>query len=336
MQEKRNNIRYTHTDRAQYCPANDLLPRDGRITDVSERGVCLLVQEPHKEGERVTVSFSLPENEDPLTATGVTRWTSAKPVHGRWFPMGIEWLPFEETTRERMRAYLKQREPDPAPAPERKRRSRMDETPLDRMIPSALAIFGLIASVLLAVWSRHLQQQTHLLALMVRERNAAIGALEGQAVELKGNLEQTRAGLALTLDEVARLDRQGEYFATQVDKLGDNLESIRVEYARLRDDYAQMTLERAELVRQMKASDQERNELTRRLTSVPDLRQALRDVSQVSRGTTRTLQLPGATAKTQNSTTPSGGGWIQVHEPEVLSSPDPSITPSTDINNSGS
>ncbi len=91
MQERRTTIRIGQQCRTQYCSSEDLLPRDGRITDLSERGVGLLVREAHRIGEVLTVGFSLPGDRTTLTATGVVRWSNP-PQKGRWYPVGLDWI----------------------------------------------------------------------------------------------------------------------------------------------------------------------------------------------------------------------------------------------------
>src|SRR3989338_4726715 len=112
MQERRTTIRVDRLCRAQYCPADDLIPRDGRLTNLSERGAGLLAHETHRLGARLTVSFSLPEEEEPLTATGVVHWSDARARHGQWYPLGLEWLPMEETARHRLYTFLSRRTQD--------------------------------------------------------------------------------------------------------------------------------------------------------------------------------------------------------------------------------
>ncbi len=331
MLERRSSLRYDHADRAQYCPANDLLPRDGRITNMSERGIGLLVQEPHQQGERITVSFSLENENDLLTATGVARWSSSMPVHGRWFPLGIEWLPFEETTRNRMRAYLQEHYKKPAPSAGKlhasaKLKPTSDAT-LDRMLVRAGTIVGLTATVILAVWSRHLHQQTLGLGQLIRERNAVITQMQAQTLGIQTELERAQAGLAVTVKQVARLDRQNEFFGAQMERLNENLETIRLEYARLRDDYTQLALERTEMSQKLSFSELERQELSRRLSSVPELRQTIRELTSSARSSARTVSVksaqeetvPPQTIQEQTVQTSSGNGWIRVHEPQVIS-----------------
>ena len=102
MQERRSTIRIEYPARAQYCPSEDLIPRDGRMTNLSERGANLLARETHRLGERITVSFPLPEEEEPLTVTGVVRWSDPTAQRGRWHATGIEWLPLGETASHRL------------------------------------------------------------------------------------------------------------------------------------------------------------------------------------------------------------------------------------------
>ncbi len=71
MQERRTTVRKALYTRTQYCPSEDLELRDGRIADVSERGAGVLMREKHRGGGLVTGGFSLPGDEDTLTAAGI-------------------------------------------------------------------------------------------------------------------------------------------------------------------------------------------------------------------------------------------------------------------------
>src|SRR3989338_4157497 len=97
MHERRATIRLSSHRRAQYCPADHLLPQEGRMANLSADGIGLFVREPLPQGQQVTVQFPLPgvKNAERITATGVVRWSHASA--GRWHPAGLAWLPLEDT-----------------------------------------------------------------------------------------------------------------------------------------------------------------------------------------------------------------------------------------------
>ena len=89
MQERRTSIRMAHAVAAQYCPSDDLLPRDGKLLDVSERGSRLKAREPRQVGDRITVTFPLEQEQEPLTVTGEVRWQGIQVEHRREPRLGV-------------------------------------------------------------------------------------------------------------------------------------------------------------------------------------------------------------------------------------------------------
>src|SRR3989338_9581565 len=109
MEERRSTVRVGHSCRAQCCPADDLLPQEGRVLNLSERGVGLLTREPRRVGERMAVNIPLPGEEGLVTASGIVQWSGSPIQRGRWHPTGLEWLPLEETAFHRLESFLRPR-----------------------------------------------------------------------------------------------------------------------------------------------------------------------------------------------------------------------------------
>ena len=89
MQERRTTVRVDHPSRTQYCAADDPLPKDGSLANVSERGAKALLRERRKLGDRVTINFPLHASHETVTATGMVRWSGDLSHAGRWYPVGL-------------------------------------------------------------------------------------------------------------------------------------------------------------------------------------------------------------------------------------------------------
>ena len=229
MQERRTTIRVPHLCRTQYCPSEDFLPRDGRITTLSERGAGLLTREAHQPGGQVTVSFSLPEDGELLTATGVIRWSEAGSANGRWHPLGLEWLPLEETTRHRLQQFLYRR--------------RRTGPSARRLAILAGVIVTVLAGVLGAVRALSLESENRRFERIIVQRNEAIQHLNAREAALRHNLAAATAYLATTSGTVSRLDSQARLFQGEVQRLSQDV-------ARFQESYGQVLREREQLIKQ--------------------------------------------------------------------------------------
>lgn len=336
MQERRTTVRTHHTCRAQYCASDDLLPRDGRVANVSERGIGLLCREPHREGEQVTVSFSLPGAEDGFTATGLVRWSSAT-RQGRWYPAGLEWLPLEDTTRNRLHSFLygKPQQPAAKPAPPASVRL----TILTRVlwIAAGLALAGTVS-----FWVTNLQKQARELEREVAQRNAIITQLRqkerrlaARETWLSQELDVARTHLQVAAGEVSRLDEYAQQLSQDASRLNQEVQMFQ-------QSYDQVQQERAVLVKEVMDLEQQKLELAKRLSSVPDLQMAIREAINARRraeAEQRRLRMP-LRALTDIEIRPEDNQgylvrdgqptgarpakstmWIKVHEPTAAPKP---------------
>jgi outer membrane murein-binding lipoprotein Lpp len=255
MQERRTTIRLPHRCRAQYCSSEDLLPRDGQITNLSERGAGLLVREAHRNGELLSVGFSLPGAREPLTATGVVRWAEA-PRNRHWYPIGVDWLQLEEAARNRLREFLAGTTQRPrSPAASRERRT------LVMVGASAALLAGLV--VLLRLWS--LSTENRRLQATVEQRGQAIGQLEQEGARLALELGAANTQLSETSGEVDQLNRQAQ-------GLGEQLGRLTTEVDQVKASYLAVSEERERLMQRVLEIEQERASLASRLSSIPELR----------------------------------------------------------------
>jgi len=274
MQERRTTIRYDCTERAQYCPSDELVPRDGRMTNISERGLGLLAHEAHRPGERIAVTFLLPGEEEAVTTTGVVRWCGASPVRRRWYPLGLEWLPLEPTTRYRIEAYLKSRQRREATRPPFWRVAQTTRSAsAARFWPWVAVLCSALVAAGLAWYAVRLRAENVRLSQGLAESSAQAQAAGGQLAreqELSQSLQAATAQLATTRLEVSQLGAQSAQFENRIMELGQEMGRFQTAYAAVRD-------EREQLVQRVAELEAARGELERRLTSLPELQWAIED-----------------------------------------------------------
>lgn len=245
--------------------------------NVSERGGGILTRETHREGERVTVTFTVPGDPEPVTASGEVRWSSLTPSAGRWHATGIEWLPLEEGTKSRLHRFLYQQP---------KRRAPSGPSSGERRVAPAIGwIFAATFSVALLAgiavfWLLSLHEENQALGQAIEQRNLLIAHLESQETRLARELETSKAHLAASAGEVARLDQQAQM-------LGGRITQLTGEVGRFQRSYDEVRSERERLMKQVLDLQQERAKLGKRWASLPDLRVAIREAMDARRVTER-------------------------------------------------
>ena len=245
MQERRTTIRLPHRCRTQYCSSEDFLPRDGRITTLSERGAGLLAREAHQAGRQVTVSCSLPEDGDVWTATGIIRWSEPQSTHGHWYPLGLEWLPLEETTRHRLHQFLYRRAvPAAGQSTAKGRRELRAWPPVRRLAVFAGVIVAVLAGVLGTLWALSLESENRRFEQIIVRRNTALQHLKAREAAIQHDLAAAKTYITTTSWAVNRLDTQAGLFQDQVQQLSQDL-------ARFQASYGQVLQEREQLIAQV-------------------------------------------------------------------------------------
>ncbi len=283
MQERRTTIRIGYTCRVQYCGSDDLLPRDGHLTDLSERGAGLRLREPHQHGERVTVSVALPGANDTLTASGVLHWSDA-PAKGRhWYGAGVEWLPMEEAARNRLHAFLSS-SAHPASAFRSAKTHRPNWFwPLQLAVALVVVLTGAWGSMSILQRMRALRQENLQLAATLHQRDSTITQLARDGQRFQEELVATKAHLSTTAEEILRLDERTQYLTGEVERLNRSTEGIQQSYFRVRQQREELTQQMLDLQRENTMFAQERAHLASRLSSVPELRLAIREALAVRR-----------------------------------------------------
>lgn len=265
MQERRTTIRVDHPCRTQYCSADEALPKDGSLLNLSERGAGVLLREPRKGGERVTVNFPLLGAEETLTTTGVVRWSGEHAQRGRWYPVGLEWLPLEETTAHLLhRLLVSSTQAAAARAPIGRGRVFGRDPATRREVLQWGLLCGLFVAMLCGGVLLALQQDNWRLETVLHARNATVEHLGEQGARLQGELDTAIANLSATSEEVARLHEQAQ-------ALEGNAHQFSEEVARFQHSYAQLQRERSALIDRVLELEQERSIVSRRSVSLDEL-----------------------------------------------------------------
>ena len=259
MQERRTTIRNPWVRRAQYCPSKDLIPRDGCLTTLSAHGLGMLTHEPHPSGERITVSMTLPGADDVLTMTGVVRWCGDRPTRGRWYSLGLEWVPFEDATRCRLDTFLNQRF---SWAPQR----------ISDEIQQRPIVWwgGVVVGIVLVGRVMVLQWENAGMHHAVYQRNLVISQLEVRGERFEHDLELATKELSETLGHVEQLDQQTGRFQTQMQQLTHEVEQFQAASTKAND-------ERLQLLRHVADLEEERAQMIHRLSTIPMVRQVIQD-----------------------------------------------------------
>lgn len=269
MQERRTTIRVPHSGRILYCASEDLLLRDGSLVNVSEQGAGLLVHESHRHGDQVTISFDLPGQVEPVTATGTVRWSSRR-IRRQWHPIGLEWLPLEEALRERFHQFSQQ-------SAEAMATVKAAKAPFLRWaVLSTWLVSGTVAALVLFGWVRALRWENRRLTETVHQRTTLAIQLSREGDQLKQELGVAKTSLTETAAEVDRLDEQAQHLGRQVGQLTQDVQHFERSYQKVYED-------REQLMQRVLDLEQERMVFAKRFSSVEELQAALREAIHTRR-----------------------------------------------------
>ena len=344
MQERRATIRASANTRAQYCPLGDLIPRDGRITNVSEGGAHVLTRERHEPGSRITVSFTLPGEEEWVTATGQVRWTDGGSGL-RGHEAGLAWQTIGEQERHRLRAFLhyataSASHPAPTSLSSRRRQIR-------RIAWGSAACVVLLAGVPALRWGLTLQQDNRQLGRAIQQRNAVIQELEQREVSLQEHIAASEQRTAVMVQELNRLANdtstlrmEAKQFEQDVARLHGEVEHFQSSYTHANEQTAQLRTELTNVEQARGTLQLERDALAERLSSIPELRKAIREAVRARRLARRANRAWIPTADLleavdgnrgylirEGDSIPGSGMRIFVHEPQTtpLAPPAPPV-----------
>ena len=311
MQERRLTIRIPYVGRLHYCASDDLLPGDGDLVNLSERGMGFLAREAHLAGERVTVSFSLPEQQDVLTASGEIRWSGERAKRGGRHRVGLTWLPLEEATQHRLTQFLYRAAQGAAQGPpNRHPRSEFRQLVRRRSGVTALLTTGLLVSVWMIVTLRSHNSDLQGVAQAQRE---TITRLERREGALQRELNGAREALRATSEDVAHLNEQAG-------ALGRRAAQLHQAVAQFQASYHQLQQEREALIDRVVSLEQARAAMLRQVVPLDQLQVAIREaVSRRQMAMEREPQtLESLTAMEQIEDTIRGnGGFVVLHSPSM-------------------
>lgn len=294
LQEPRTTIRVTHHCETRYASSDSLPPKNGYMTDLSERGARLWVRERHPHGERVTVDFPLLGEQDTVTATGIVRWSDAQLHRWCWYQEGLEWLPMEGTANQRLRRSLSRSSVMPAPAAVDAARERFfpGAPPVRRLALWIGLIAGPLVGILWSLWaSSSLSRRHAMLQATLQERSSTIHRLERESTRLREELGRARTRLEVTSEEVAGLTQQAQALEGKAQQLNQDVARFQQSYTQLQEErhaligrILDLTRERAALLRRLVPEERlqsaVREAIARRKTSLPARGIPLRDISQ--------------------------------------------------------
>jgi len=307
MQERRTTIRIRHVCRAPYCPGADLLPREGRLTTLSERGAGLLVRDAHQEGDRLTVNVPLPEEPDPLTMTGVVRWSSHPIPNNGWHPVGLEWLPLEESARHRLQQFLLLRAR--ASVPHMEEAAAANAQARRRVLRRSVILAGFSLLVAGLLWGLSLRGDNQALVATLRQREGTMTQLKRQEALLQQELGTTKKSLAATTEEIARLDQQAQFLGQAVEQLGQDVDRAHASLREIHEEREQL-MQRVLDLTQERTSLMRRVEIAQREQAIQEAINARREASAGNQGYV-VREDPPAERPTL---------WIRVHDPEAVGS----------------
>ena len=255
MRERRATVRVGCFLPAEYRVAERSLVSPGRITDLSLGGLRLFTSRPLAGGERVTVTFTLPRDDNPVSVHGLIRWSGPASSGDPGCPVGVEFERLDETTRFCVQAFV------------------TDQTKPTSLLKVGWPLLVGIVSAGICVWILQLQRQKEQLRQTLAERTSVITQLEATHQQLAQELDQTKAAASLTATEIGRLQYQRAQLETELGWLNQNLGELKEAYLRVRD-------ERDALQNRVQVLEQQQAAFEQRLTSIPELRKAIRQTAQ--------------------------------------------------------
>jgi len=219
----------------------------------------------------MTVSVPLPGDGDPLTATGIIRWSEPQSANERWYPLGLEWLPLEETSRDRLHRFLYSHAAPQAGRSSAKAARLLRAGPSVRRLTILISvILGMLAGVLGALRTLSIESANRQFERVIAQRNAIIQRLKAQDTSIQHGLEAAQGDIATASGTVSRLNAEATRFQADVQQLSQ-------EVARFQESYGQVLGERKRLIEQALILQQERLLRERQSRGPEALRLAIRE-----------------------------------------------------------
>ena len=193
-------------------------------------------------------------------------------------------------------------------------------------------VLGALLVAGFTLWVLVLSQKNRSLGEAIQQRNAIIRHVEAREAQLKDQLTAARTQLASASNTVAHFGQQTQELGAEVGRLNGEVERFQQSYVRIRED-------REQLVQRVLDLEQERVRMAKRLSSIPELRLAIREAVETRRSAQRHARVQTLMARKEavrqralkgnqgylvRDGRPTAGRstmWIRVHEPEPLISP---------------
>ena len=278
MQERRRTIRVPCRIDAACHRVEETPPASARLTNLSLRGAALVSSQGLDADAQVTLRFSLPHDDTPLSIGGRIRWTDGASGFPPRYAAGVEFGALDETTRFCLNAFLEEqahhlKSVAPPSSPWREPLQRIASLPLAKHVRGlvmALVIAGLSLAILgLQRYNRRLRQT-------LEDHARVIQQLETHHELLVTELHTTQQQTALLGQQLNDLQLYTSQLESHADALADQLAQTRQEYVRLLDD-------RETLRQQFTQLEQQQQTLEARFHSLPDLRQAMAEAIALQR-----------------------------------------------------
>jgi c-di-GMP-binding flagellar brake protein YcgR len=78
----------------------------GPTLNISAGGMCVLMADPMREGTTPTLSFTLPEDEHPVTCRGRITWCRASKIDPDLFEVGVAFVEIADEDRQRIMDFV--------------------------------------------------------------------------------------------------------------------------------------------------------------------------------------------------------------------------------------
>jgi len=273
MLERRAAMRVSCFLPAEYRLSDGTSASSGRVTNLSVHGLGLLTSTPLHPGNRLTTHVALPTDGASLELDGLVRWSMDSPGRDGSYLAGVEFERLDDTARFCLQHFIA----DPS------RRALPS-----RAIRFTVLLLGMLLIAGLSLWVLILQRKNEQLVQALAERTVIVTQLEARQQQLQEQLTQTGLRALDSAAEVERLQRQAARLETEIGWLSQNLRDLKGAYERVRSERMQL--------------EQQQAELSRRLSSIPALRQAMREAVRLTRQERR--QARASRRRTDRTITP--------------------------------
>ena len=274
MQERRTTVRVGCFLPAQYSLAGDTSVWPARITNLSLQGLRLLASQAVSRERPVTVHFTLPSEEAPVTVRGMICWEEIGSSREGGHPIGLCFTGLDDTTRFCLQAFIAAQCQAVAQLPGRLART---WTRLQRRWPGRLpnlsgAVMAGLLGAAVGLWIFILQGKAEQLRQTLTQRTRLLTQLAADHQHVQGQLSQATA-------QTAALEIRAEGLQYHAAQLEAETAWLAQHLAQTQQAYEQVRREREAMIGELARLDQERALLAHRLQSLPDLRAAIQEAT---------------------------------------------------------